>query len=64
VNLRAELAQRRRQIAARADAQRAELVAACAPVARRVGSTERFLRIAAWAAQTIFTARLLLRRRG
>ena len=63
MNLRDELAQRRREIVARADAQRTELVAACAPVVRRVGTTERVLRIAAWAAQTLFTARLLLRKR-
>ena len=64
MNLRAELAQRRRQIVARADTERAEVVAACAPLARRVGATERAVRIATLAANVLFAARLLLRRRA
>ena len=62
MTLRAELAQRRRQIAARADTERAEVIAACAPLVRRVSMVERFARLAAWAAQTFLTARFLLRR--
>ena len=62
MSLRHELAARRHQLEARADAQRAMLAAAAAPHLRRLSAGERLFRLAQWAAGVAFTLRFLLRR--
>ena len=62
MNLRRELAERRRQLEARAEAQRAALAAAAAPHLRRLSAGERLIRLAQWAGSVAFAARFLLRR--
>jgi hypothetical protein len=64
VSLRAELAQRRRELAAHAETQRAALAELAAPLARRASAAERAVRITAIVANVVLAARLLLRRRG